>query len=389
VAWAWRQTPDFLRALLFAKLKPFTNFLSKVLKSRHYYEKVVGMSDPWTEAWPPEGLETVVKCPVCGEADRRTLHPDLVDNVFRVAPGKWILYQCQACQSAYLDPRPSSATIGIAYSNYYTHHATVERNKIVGSSFSLLRRALANGYLNARYGTRYSPSNVLGILAATVFHSKREALDVSFRWLPKPLLGYRLLDIGCGNGTFLLKAREAGWQVVGIDPDPKAIEMARQFGLDTHVGFIDVLDGQAECFDVITLSHVIEHIHDPRAALSAIQRLLKPGGMLYLETPNIQSLGFSIFGKNWRGIESPRHVVLYSICGVQHLLHSCGFGNIELKRRRLVGREMFLKSFRLALGYSPYAIEPKSLPLALALKSWVKAPVSRLEFITLTSRKQA
>ena len=67
-------------------------------------------------------------CPVCGETDRKILHSDLIDNAFRVAPGKWALWKCAMCSGAYLDPRPNPATIHLAYANYYTHQEVLGKD---------------------------------------------------------------------------------------------------------------------------------------------------------------------------------------------------------------------------------------------------------------------
>jgi 2-polyprenyl-3-methyl-5-hydroxy-6-metoxy-1,4-benzoquinol methylase len=90
-------------------------------------------------------------------------------------------------------------------------------------------------------------------------------------------------------------------------------------------GGIDALDGQAAIFDVITLSHVIEHVHDVGGTLRACHRLLKPGGRLWLETPNVAALGHKVFGVNWRGLEAPRHLVLFSAPALKQLLQDAGF----------------------------------------------------------------
>jgi 2-polyprenyl-3-methyl-5-hydroxy-6-metoxy-1,4-benzoquinol methylase len=353
-----------------------------------------GQSDrndaPWTRPWPEEGLERLGRCPVCGSSERELLHEALKDEVFFCAPGYWTMWRCAGCRCGYLDPRPTVATIGQAYGNYYTHQAAGSRTD--SSSLSLLRRirrVLSNGYLNARYGTNYQPASRLGPGLAKMLPRQREALDVQFRWLPKPVAGQRVLDVGCGNGAFLLKAREAGWQVMGVDPDPDAVATARQKGLEVRLGSVEAFAGEAGLFDAITFSHVIEHAHDPKSVLADAYRLLKPGGKLYLDTPNIDSRGSRIFGRHWRGIETPRHLVLFSLSGLQQLLQQCGFSVIELQRRRNMDKGMFLSSFRIARGLSPYGNQPKSLPVGLALRAHLPfVSTSQLEFITLLTHKK-
>ena len=88
--------------------------------------------------------------------------------------------------------------------------------------------------------------------------------------MPKLETSKRLLDLGCGNGDYLFIARSAGWDVVGVDADSKAVSVASEKGIDVRLGNIEILDPSKEQFDVITLSHVIEH------CTSAKSRCCKP-----------------------------------------------------------------------------------------------------------------
>ena len=346
---------------------------------------------PWDENWPLDELEHVPTCPMCGSAHREVLLDGLVDNVFFVAPGRWTLHRCNQCSSAYLDPRPNSASIGKAYGTYYTHVAGAEQRDAAPPGF--LRRVkikLSNGYWNERYGTQRHPASSMGVWIAKFFSRRRETLDIAFRYLPKPTPGQRLLDIGCGNGDFLIHAQEAGWQVCGLEPDPKAAATTRERGLEVLVGTVDLLASESSCFDAITLSHVIEHVHEPRQLLQAVHRLLKPGGMVYIETPNIKSQGAHVFGKNWRGLETPRHLVLFNPASLKSMLSVSGFRDIQLARRTTVRQGMYLSSLRMLAGRSPYDAEPARLPwwerLRLRLDPKNLSP-THLEFITLTARK--
>src|SRR5208337_943273 len=187
--------------------------------------------------------------------------------------------------------------------------------------------------------------------------------------LPKPRRGQRLLDIGCGNGDFLVNAQEAGWFVSGLEPDPEAAAVARQRGLHVTMGTVDVLANEWNSFDAITLSHVIEHVHEPNLLLQAVRRLLKPGGVAYIDTPNIDSRGAHYFGKNWRGLEPPRHLVLFNPASLIALLSALGFEGIKIKRRTDVLQSMYQQSFSLAMaGRRPPDREPPRLPWSARIR---------------------
>lgn len=345
--------------------------------------------EPWSSPWPADELQHIKACPACGNTDRTLLYQDLVDNVFFVAPGRWTLHLCAHCKSAYLDPRPNEASIGKAYGTYYTH--SIGSTRLALTQLGMLRRLqrlLANGYVNRRYGTHRLPASRLGFGFLRPFPRVRQKLDVEFRYLPKPNPGQKLLDIGCGNGSFLASAVEAGWDVAGIDPDPQAVAAARQRGFDVRQGLIDSYASMSNCFDAITLSHVIEHVHEPKEVIQAAYRLLKPGGLLYIDTPNIASKGCVRFGRNWRPLETPRHLVIFSFSGLIGLLVANKFGQINIKRRSAVKRRTYLQSLRMQSARSPYGDVPPRLPLAMWLKL-ILCPTGAEsdEFLTLIARK--
>ncbi len=297
------------------------------------------------ENWPEGGLESVKQCPVCGNEQRALLYEGLTDQVFRTAPGRWTLHQCASCGSAYLDPRPNQATIGLAYGSYYTHdgqdHPTIRR---IGPLRTLLHDWL-NGYINACYGLNRQPASTLGRWMIPLFPPIRAAADTECQHLTRPPAGGgALLDIGCGNGRFLMLAQEMGWNAEGIDFDSKAVETALERGLVVRQGGIEILSKEQEKYDVITLSHVIEHVPDPLNLLRSIYRLLKPGGSLWLETPNLASLGHQRFRENWRGLEPPRHLVLFTSDSLRLALRQAGFEMIKQHWRGMVLYAIFAAS---------------------------------------------
>jgi len=341
------------------------------------------------EDWPADGLESVPNCPVCGSGERELLYEGLTDRVFFCAPGEWTLHRCQSCSSAYLDPRPTPETIGLAYRQYFTH----EQNPGYGplGLKGKLQRALANGYRNWRFGTRDTPSNPLGILLAALSPKHRAMLDAGMRHLPKPKPGQRLLDVGCGNGTFLLRARSAGWEVVGVDFDAKAVEVGRGQGLDVRLGGVDTLDPATEQFDVITLSHVIEHVHHPAEVLRACHRLLTLGGEIWIDTPNLDSEGHLRYGRNWRGLEPPRHLVLFTLDSLRGMLAMLEFGEAEIQAYRPLCAHLFRTSSAVAQGIDPYSASCSKMKLSSNLKiseQIARRDPARREFVTLKAWKR-
>lgn len=305
---------------------------------------------PWLTPWPTEDLESVSRCPMCHATARSVWHEQLVDTTFRVAPGYWRLWRCESCAGAYLDPRPTTLSISRAYSSYYTH-TPIEPELLdaVQPLSKRLRTALNNGYVNWRFGAHRAPSTALGILVLATLPVNRQSLDRQYRALPR--LGSwpkRLLDVGCGNGDFLQLAASVGWEVEGVEPDPVAAQAAYSPGLQVHVGGLEMLNRYESRYDAITLSHVIEHVHEPLQTLEQCFRLLKPGGSLWLETPNVLSSGHELFGEHWRGLEAPRHLSLFSSQGLRQSLRRVGYVQVKNLRIPSPRKSMYLQSWAAA-----------------------------------------
>lgn len=344
------------------------------------------------QAWPPEGLESVRECPVCGSKRRTSVHQNLMDTVFFCAPGSWEMHRCEQCKSCYLDPRPDGRTIHMAYGRYFTHAQVPQSPSALSLSWlGNVRRSWANGYRNWRYGTQAQPASSLGVWAALLIPRLRSAADARMRFIPHNSRGRRLLDVGAGNGAYLLQASSAGWEVTGVEPDAAAVAAARAVGLDVRQGGIEALRSEPGSFDVITMNHVIEHVHDPRTVLKEAFALLRSGGLLFLETPSVSSHGHQRFGRNWRGLEPPRHLVLFNWDSLEQLLREVGFSGIKRIRRSGVYPSIAAKSRAIEEGRDPEGLRnpSRSLLIADTLREFrVFGDYRRAEFITLLAEKQ-
>lgn len=314
--------------------------------------------------WPSEGVESVPFCPACGDARRETLHAGLRDRVFFCAPGRWTLHRCIGCGSGYLDPRPNAATIALAYRDYYTHGEPEDPLALPVSSRRLRRMRLRNGYLNTRYGYAFQPADPRG--DERLPWRRKIHADRMVRHLPLAGPGARLLDVGCGNGGFLHAMRRAGWEVAGLEPDARAASAAAALGIPVTLGLLEADSFPEASFDAVTLSHVIEHLHDPPTILNRCFRVLRPGGALWIATPNLDSLGHDRFGADWFALDPPRHLVLFTPDALRRAAARAGFDVAGGLLPSCDARGMFLASTHVARGEDP--IRPPRLPQRVKLR---------------------
>lgn len=282
--------------------------------------------------WSRGQLETVVACPACGCQGHTKEAFSRRDNEGSM-PDQWHMVQCADCGSIWLGSRPDPQSLPRAYDDYYTHNT--ESDDALQNNNSGFVWRLINGYLNQRFGMHREPASWWGYAIFSLIEPWRLKLDYYGRHLTRERFGPpgRLLDIGCGNGAFLTRAADMGWQVQGCEIDPKAVAACRSIGMEVIEGdaFTPQLAGQF--FDVITMSHVIEHVHDQPALLQRAYELLRPGGWLWLACPNPHSIGFHISGTAWHALHPPYHLCIPSQSVLTDWLKQKGFYNIKPLRR--------------------------------------------------------
>ncbi len=309
------------------------------------------------ETWPLEDQEALAACEVCGGTDRPVCLDGLADRIFGVAPGRWQLRRCTACRVAALDPRPTEASIGRAYARYYTHGGAPERHFIVpGDRPDLpIKRALHADFFNQTYGHRLVPALPLGRWLIGANPARRARAGQQIRHLPAPhSAGARLLDLGCGNGNFLRVARALGFEAEGIEIDDASGALAREAGFAVHSGPLSSADFEPARFEHITLNHVIEHLHQPMRVLRRLLGWLRPGGRLWLQTPNLAARGAARYGVHWRGYESPRHLVLFDAESLCACLAAAGFERAGLLAPQRDAGFFIQQSEALQAGLDPY-----------------------------------
>jgi 2-polyprenyl-3-methyl-5-hydroxy-6-metoxy-1,4-benzoquinol methylase len=170
---------------------------------------------------------------------------------------------------------------------------------------------------------RYPAAGPLSTLTVRRYHELVSRLE-RFRQTS------RLLDIGCGDGHFLVVAREHGWSVYGSEYGDGPRRRAQSNGLDVRTAPFSAGPDELASFDVVTAIEVIEHVAAPLDEMKRVTALLRPGGCLYLTTPNFASLSRRLTGAKWRAIECPEHLTLFTPRTLDYLLTSAGLERMTL-----------------------------------------------------------
>ena len=216
------------------------------------------------------------KCLVCGNAVRH--YKTLFDDRYGY-PGLFQLTRCDHCGHMALQSTFPPGSLTRLYTDYYPR-----------SSFRL-----------------------------DDFHSHKEVRGFwswlngerccAYAWVPEKV---RVIDIGCGFGETLGYHKGRGCDVYGVEADENIRRVAERHGFNVHVGLFDPGLYDPDFFDYVTMDQVIEHISDPMETLRGIARVLKPGGLAIMSTPNSSGWGARLFGRYWINWHAPYHLHHFS-----------------------------------------------------------------------------
>jgi len=236
-------------------------------------------------------------CPNCGKNDFDVLFEsnieegDLqggIDTVYMLPGGKYGRHvKCRECHLVYVNPIEKASRINGNYS------------EMKNSDVSIVRA------------------------------NRLRATKAQVKLIRKYKSNMKLLDVGCGEGFFLFNASKAGYITRGVELSQDAAKYAkREFGLDVEVGLFEEMQFPENHFDVVTLWVVLEHVPYPLATLKETCRILKPGGMLAVSTPNIGGMLAKILRRRWWEIRRV-HINQFTTGTLMDIVQNAGFKNVS------------------------------------------------------------
>ncbi|MEO6284566.1 MAG: class I SAM-dependent methyltransferase [Dyadobacter sp.] len=230
-------------------------------------------------------LETLENCPVCNKSSFSNY---LNVEDYTVSHREFTIQQCNSCYFLFTNPRPPEEEIGAYYQSqdYISHHD--DAKDVMSKIYTSVR--------DYTIGQKVKMINALS--------SKKGVL----------------LDIGCGTGNFVDAIKEDGWKVFGTEPDSGAREVAsKRVGASVFQN-IQTAELQDKKFDVITLWHVLEHVHQLNETLGWLTTHLTENGTMIIAVPNPQSFDALKYGRFWAAYDVPRHLYHFTKGSMKQLV---------------------------------------------------------------------
>lgn len=219
-------------------------------------------------------------------------------------------HTCLLCASKELDTLETYTEVGLV--------------KCKSCSFVFSQRVPSMQELVDYYSNNYERTSYLSPITIKRFN---EILD---RFEPFRKTG-KLLDVGAGYGFFMEVAKSRGWDVYGTELTDEAVDHCKSKGLKMFKGEFHSIDFEKESFDVIVSIEVIEHVNTPKNYAKQAQQILRKGGVLYLTTPNFNSVLRYRLKDQYNVIEYPNHLCYYTPQTLQKLFSENGFNKVDIK----------------------------------------------------------
>jgi SAM-dependent methyltransferase len=318
------------------------------------------------------GMESVI-CDLC-HSDQSEVVTRQRDLLLEVTNDEFTIVKCHRCGLVYLNPRPSKELLSSYYPTVYYPPVQAKARTQFQQKAKKVSAQIKRWVLEDYYGY---PSTVSAGWSRIV---RRILLwpDKTLRELrgrhPLPWRGEgKVLDVGCGVGGNLKTLQDQGWEPYGIEISEVAAAHARELVTgNIHTGTLESAPFPPQSFDLILMSHSLEHLPSPVAALRLVHRLLNGDGLLVVSVPNVDSLEFKLFGRWWFPLDPPRHFYHFDKHSLSGIFAQAGF---RLQRVRTSIRAIFLMASLDRLWKHRFR---KDVPFRKVIDRLIARPVSRI-----------
>lgn len=273
---------------------------------------------------------------LCGNRNYQVIHILTKDSI------KYPIVRCTRCDLVFMNPRPDYQALKKFYEkNYYYDESLYDRANIVNAC--------------------------------------KISQDIK-RYL-KP---GSVIDIGCSKGFLLQLLKQQGFIPYGLEPSKDAIQFAlKKFKIKIHQGYFDEFSFRPNSYNNLTAIDIIEHVPNPYKTLKKMYKILKTGGVLVVDTPNIASLFYTISRSRWMGFVLPFHLYYFNPKTLSYYINKAGFKQlaVETAHFNILSREGFIRS----KGYGSFILKRAILRL-FGIKPDIAADVMKQNIAKIETR---
>ena len=271
------------------------------------------------------GMELVC-CDLC-RSDQSELVIRQQDLLLEVTQDEFTIVRCRQCGLIYLNPRPSKYLLSSYYPTVYYPPVQAKVRPQLQQQAKKFSAKMKRWVLEDYYGYPSTVSSGWSRIVRRVLLWPDKTLRELKGRHPLPWRGEgNVLDVGCGAGGNLKTLQDQGWEPYGIEISEVAAAHARELVTgNIHTGTLESAPFPPQSFDLILMSHSLEHLPSPVDALRRVHRLLKDDGLLVVSVPNVNSLEYKLFGRWWFQLDTPRHFYHFDKRSLSGLFTQAGF----------------------------------------------------------------
>jgi SAM-dependent methyltransferase len=291
------------------------------------------------------------QCPLCGSYEKKLLFK--ATDVLMRKPGEFGIEECTECSFRFTNPRISIEDIF----NYYT----TDYHCYKGEQ-SVPKKNLIN-----EIDLSKSKTDSINLKKIDIDYELVGGFWGCRAWvLPKISSGATVLELGCGNGSFIKVCVSRQWKTIGSDLNPDLENVIKAIGGDFIYTELPKIELPDNSLDAVFAWQVLEHLYEPIETLREIERVLKPDGIFAFSVPNSDCWQFKFFKDKWAGLQVPTHISHFSEKTICQLVEKSGLQIVEIYEQNTIG--CLYPSILLWMGQKNVSLSDQWTPISLINK---------------------